>query len=398
MPRKRKSEPQWPPIPRRPPGTGSLQRLKDGRLRARLPASIDKRRPAKEFPAHALAEAQAWLDLALRRARGENVSGHTGATTLYDWSGYWHLTFVELIHPPNTAKSYLYALSKLATLYAMPLKMLRRSHLQAVVSELTKTLAPGTIQGIVSVWSRCLEDAVEDDLIPKNAAKRLDVPAAPKSGTQQRRHLTAREIGILWAAIGDEFFEPAFALMLGCGLRIGEILGLHWKNVDFAGKRIWVQDQFTNGHWRPMPKGHNPHWIPMPGRVAAALMRHREQQPLGTPLVMQSPHMGKKAKRDGKPRPWSRNTVATHLKKLVDRLKLEPMTPHATRHGLVTYLLDGNVPPSVVAERVGHANATITLQTYAHAGDDGRKRADELVAALLDGIPETPDPGPDGPH
>ena len=48
------------------------------------------------------------------------------------------------------------------------------------------------------------------------------------------------------------------------------------------------------------------------------------------------------------------------------------------RHTSATMLLTGNIRPHIVAKRLGHANATVTMQIYAHA-----LRADSGEAALL---------------
>jgi integrase len=374
MPRKK---PPDPPPRRRVRGTGSISVAADGTIRARLPASVDPKRPARAFRPGQLDAAHAWLDGYLNPQPAAPV-----ALTLGDWTGHWWRTFVEPIHPPNTAKWYLYALQQLAALDGVLLTDIRPSTLQGVVGALAGRVDAATVQGVVGVWRRCLDAAIDDDVISKNPARRLTVPK--RSKPPPARHITADEVAALWPAISGKRFEPAYALMLGCGLRIGEILGLYWEHVDFVGHRIWIQHQFTNGHWRALPKGRNPHWVPMPERVAVALRRHQDSQPAGYVLVMQSPHRGRLAKREKKPRPWSRNSVANDLANIVKALGLDALTTHAGRHGLATHLMEHGVPPPVIAERLGNTPGVV-LATYGHATPEGRRRADELVDRYLDG-------------
>lgn len=373
MPRRRP-----PPKPkRRPRGTGSLSVASDGTIRARLPSAINKRRTAREFRPGQLAEATAWLDSFVFP---QILSAVPETVTLHWWINTWWETYVEPIRPPNTSKWYRYALRQLQPLYETLLPDLRPSALQGVVGTLVGRVDAATVQGVVGVWRRCLEAAIDDEHLTRNPAKRLTVPKATKR--PPARHVTADEIAVLWPAIRGKRFEAAYAIILGCGLRIGEVLGLHWRHVDFDARRIWVETQFTNGHWRPLPKAANPHHVPMPPAVMAALMRHQKTQPEGSTLVMQSPHRGKLTKRERAPRPWSRNAVAADLAEIVKALGLDGLTPHAGRHGLATHLMEHGVSPPVIAERLGNSPGVV-LSTYGHATPGGRKQADELVDTYL---------------
>jgi integrase len=390
MARPRKPRPRWPALPKRAYGSGSLSRdPASGEIRARLPKRISPTRQSRLFPADQAVEAGAWLDAALVP---DSVAAE--ALTLGDWSGYWHQTYVEPLHPPNTARWYLYALRKLAALDGTLLADLRASQIQATAGQLAQTIDPATLKGIVAVWRRCLESAVDDELIARNPARQVKVPKQQATASQERRHITPAEVAKLWPAIRGHRFEAAYALMLGCGLRIGEILGLHWEHVNLLSGRAWIQHQFTNGHWRPLPKGRNPHAVRLPSSVVAALRRHRATQPADTTLVMQSQFPRPQRKNlSGGPRPWSRTVVVAELAKLLTALEIGHATFHASRHGLASYWLDGGVPASVVAERLGHSNAGVTLKFYARTSTEGHALADELSDELLS---ETPDEGVSG--
>jgi integrase len=366
-----------PPRPaRRSRGSGSLSVAADGTIRARLPARIDPKRPAREFRPGQLAEAQAWLD-----ARTAPPAAMPVATlTLVQWAGLWHARYVAPVSAPNTARHYLYLLQQLEPLYGLPVAEIRPSALQGAVAALAARVGAATAQQAAGVWRRMFEAAVDDELIARNPAKRLVLPkSAPRSA---RRHVTPKEAAALRAAIVGHRFEAAYALLLGCGLRIGEVLGLSWANVDLHGRRAWIQRQWTNGAWRELPKGRNPHWIRLPPAVVSALIRHRNQQPEGATLVMQSPYRRKKT---GDQQPWSAFVVATDLHELVRGLGLDDLTPHAARHGLASALLDGGASPAEIADRLGHSDPAITLRSYVHGSQDGAARADALIDAYLSG-------------
>ena len=74
------------------------------------------------------------------------------------------------------------------------------------------------------------------------------------------------------------------------------------------------------------------------------------------------------------------------FKALVDTSGLSATRFHDIRHAYATVALNAGVPVKVVSQRLGHANVTITLQTYAHVmpGDDqhaAQKVADAIFGA-----------------
>lgn len=379
---RRKPPPKPDPLPRRRRGYGSVTILKTGVVRSRMPSPSRK---SKDFPPGQMVEAVAWLDAMLAPATAEPIAS---AVTLAEWGGTWHQTYVAPIRPPNTVKWSLYALGKLSHLYTLELIAVRASMLQATVGTLSATLGPATVQAIVGVWRRCFTAAVDDELLTRNPAARLTLPrAVPR---QVKRHVTAAEVALLWPKIVGQRFEAAFALLLGCGLRIGEVLGLRWEHVDFRRHRVWIQFQWTNSHFRDLPKGRNPHWARLPPAVEAALIRHQGRQPAGAVFVLQSPHdslfgPGPRGRRKPQTRPWSAQMIRNDLTAIVKDLGLDEMTPHAARRGLVSALLDGGVSPAVVAEIAGHADQATTLRSYAGRNDDARARAAEVVDRYLGG-------------
>jgi integrase len=379
MPRRKQDKPK-----RRRRNTGSIIVLADGAILARIPAHLDKRRPSREFPPGQRDRAEAWLDAILHP---RPVVASTAIVTVREWTGTWWQTYVEPVRPPTTARRYRHSLRLLAPLYRTALAELRPSMLQQLVGELSGRLDATTVQDAVGVWRRCLEAAVDDDLIAKNPARRLTVPTASPA---EQRHVTPAEVAALWPAIRGHRFEAAYALALGVGLRIGEILGLHWSNVDLAARTARIEHQWTDHRMRPAPKGRTVRTVRLPPPVVAALIRHRDAQPPGAILVMQSPHpaqrrKGRTASRE--PRPWSYETVRADLIAVCEAAGLAAFAPHAARRGLSSALLDGRVSPAAVAERLGHRSAATTLRHYSQLSAEARAQADALVDDYLGGAP-----------
>jgi integrase len=77
----------------------------------------------------------------------------------------------------------------------------------------------------------------------------------------------------------------------------------------------------------------------------------------------------------------------THLpfRRLTKQAKVRAIKFHGLRHTSATLPLRAGVPPHVVARRLGHAQVTTTLETYAHVLPDMSADAAAKLAAVLHG-------------
>ena len=80
-------------------------------------------------------------------------------------------------------------------------------------------------------------------------------------------------------------------------------------------------------------------------------------------------------------------TVSRAFRELVGALGLPALRLHDLRHTWATLALQAGVHPKVVQERLGHANVSITLNTYSHVAPTLHNEAAEIVAGLLRGGP-----------
>lgn len=386
----RPRKPKWPPLPRRTRGTGSISRHQTtGVLRARLPRRVDPKRTAKEFPSDGLAAAQAWLDGRLHPII--TSLAHSAQMTVRDWSGYWWKTYVDGVKTHNTARAYRSAIRKLRPVYAVPLADLRASRLKSILRGLQEAgLSAKTLALTLTAWRECFEAAIDDELLTRNPARRLAIEGE-SAAPIPRRALTVAELRILRAASVGRRFEVAYVLILECGLRFGEVHGLRWDHVDLDGAikhvgldgpKVHVEHQYTDGHWRPLPKGRNPHWAEIPPDVVAVLRRHQDRQPPGCVLVVESPRPHRRAQR-GMHVPWSRGTIMAEFRVVVKAAGLADVVPHAARHGLASYWLERGVSLPEIARRLGHRRVDTTTGHYTHPTDESRDRASELIEDLF---------------
>lgn len=158
--------------------------------------------------------------------------------------GQWLDSFMETYKKPSV-KPTTYQLYQTQAAHirrvlgTYRLKDLRAINVQQFVVALqAQKLANSTIRSIVQLLWASLEKAVENDIIVKNVAYKVSLPAKEK-----------KEIQVLSSEEQDAFTEAAksyrmgslFILDLCTGLRVGELLALHWEDIDFDKKLLRVK-------------------------------------------------------------------------------------------------------------------------------------------------------------
>ena len=96
-----------------------------------------------------------------------------------------------------------------------------------------------------NLLSKIFSTAVDWEYVPANPASGVKLP--PRPLRQPLRFLTVDEVTRLLKALE----EPERTLVLTAvltGIRIGELLALRWRNVDFSHKVIRVREAVYEGH------------------------------------------------------------------------------------------------------------------------------------------------------
>jgi integrase len=96
-----------------------------------------------------------------------------------------------------------------------------------------------TIKHAHRVLSKALDDAVRNDLVPKNVAK---LEGAPTVDDNEVQIVAKEQIGELIAKLRGRTIYVRAIVALFTGMRRGEVLALRWLNVDLNGKLIRVRE------------------------------------------------------------------------------------------------------------------------------------------------------------
>lgn len=386
MPRPKK-EPD--PPSRRPYGGWSIDERPERKAkpwRLRPPRSIDPKRTPTYYVTHNDAETALadYLErIAIPQPNGDGV-------LVEDYFDYWLTRAADssdwAVNTIEAVRSYL---KLLAPFYGHPLTFVTYARLQDRVAELrregnrlygregqerhTKPLSARAVREAARTWERAFADAVRDKVLTENPAVNLRLPKVHQKDADVWSPVEVR--ALIRSSRGHRF-EALIALVLGCGLRIGEALGLAWTDIDRASHTIMVRRSGTRATIQEHTKSRRARSIELPLLVWTALLRHHERQHAGAVYVFERP--------DG--RRWSYPTVRRDLEKLAVKAGIPPYGFHAGRHAVSTWLLASGGDEAAVAKLLGHANPNITRQIYRHVFEQPTS-----LSALTDAMFADPD-------
>lgn len=114
--------------------------------------------------------------------------------------------------------------------------------LKAWQADALATYSVKTVRGDLSVIKGALSWAIEHGHREHNPAREITFPRQAK---KQRRALTPEETQALLAQCSDHPLGAAASLLFLNGLRISEVLGLAWEDVDLAGRTFTVSRAYV---------------------------------------------------------------------------------------------------------------------------------------------------------
>lgn len=248
-------------------------------------------------------------------------------------------------------------------------------------------LSPKTILEHHRLISTVLEQAVKEGLIPYNVASRATLP---KQQRHEVNYFQPEEVAAIRDALETEPFKwkVLVHLFLITGARRGEILGLKWGAVDFAGNRVHICNNILyipdRGIYEDTPKtATSDRWITLP-RETMQLLRQYQAWQNAERLRMGEYYQNRDflfTQDDGQP--MHPDSVTTWMDRFSKRHSLPHLNPHAFRHTMASMLYFNGADSVSISKRLGHAQVSTTANIYAHVMKEADQRNADILADVF---------------
>jgi len=221
-------------------------------------------------------------------------------------------------------------------------------------------LSRATLKGTLHVLSALLARAVEEGLVPANPATGLAREIAPTS-SEEVEVFTPDELIRLLAVAEHEYpgWHPFVLCLARSGLRLGEAMGLEWRDVDFERRVLIIRRTERRGRTSATKSG-KARRVDMSrqlGRALASLKSLQEAEAalagVAAPTRVFSMPTGTPVHDDA-----FRNHVWTPM---LRRAGLRYRKPHTLRHTFASLLIEGGESLKYVQEQLGHHSPAFTL-------------------------------------
>lgn len=309
-------------------------------------------------------------------------------TTFETYGNEWIEKTVKHVCKFTTARIYEANLRKhvYPVFGAKGIGAINRADMRALIAACRdKKLSPKSVENISRTVSSVMTQAVEDGLSPGNPAFRLGKHIRQGDHIKPEIKPFTREeaAAFLAAALEKAPREyPLFLTALRTGMRLGELLGLEWGDIDFLGRFIEVRRNRVAGRVTTPKNGKNRR-IDMStqlGEKLQALQTARKEEKLkrrweAVPAAVFCTEEGTPLDGD--------NLRHRVFYKLLTKAGIRQIRFHDLRHTFASLLIQNGESLAYVRDQLGHSSIQLTVDIYGHLIPGANRQAvDRLDDAL----------------
>ena len=251
-----------------------------------------------------------------------------------------------------------------------------------------KGLSNVSITHMILALSAIFTAAVKKEIIRRNPCSHVTQPKNDSAPAAYLDEDQCRKLLDIVSAQKDFQFEVIVNLLLASGMRSGELSALYWEDIDFDTGMVYIRHTLVRvGSDRirqdPKTKG-STRRIVLPEYIIGLLKKHR---------IMQATRMLKMGSRWVNPNLVFTNTqgdyyLGTNMNSKLKRVIAGTDLPqnlhlHSLRHTHASLLINSDVTARVIADRLGHAKTSTTLNIYSHVFAESEAKAMQAIDMAL---------------
>ena len=247
-----------------------------------------------------------------------------------------------------------------------------------------KPLAGGTKVKIRNIMSAIFRHGMRHELLPRVEATN-PMKYVRQSGKRQSIPvvLEVEQFQSLFGALQQR--EQTMVLVdCGSGLRCGELIGLQWRDIDFARKQMSVTRSVVEMVTGKVKTEASQKTVPLDDFMIEELLAWYRITPYQKPedwvFASDSPRAGA---RRGKQPYWPMTIMRMFIKPVAKRLGIGNISWHTFRHTYSCLLHANGEDPKVVQELLRHSSIKVTMDIYTQAVTSAKRKAQSRVVQMI---------------
>jgi integrase len=372
---------------------GNIRRRANGSWTIQVYAGRDSETGRKRYVSRTVRGSKKDAEVALAsliRAQETGLDLSAARLTVSAFLDRWLEVSEERVKPRTHFRyAELMRLHVKPSLGATPLTKLRPLHIEELYGRLRKHgLSGTTVLQVHRVLHAAFNQGVKWQLLDRNPTSAV---AAPRKSTQEAAALTAGQIPTLLGIVKGTTLELPTLVALGTGMRLGEVLGLRWRDVDLENVSAHVRQTLQITMQFDTPKSHrSTRSLSLPNFLVEALRIHKKVQNERRLMLGEAWNDLDLVCERGDGLPLRPDTTSKQFAAAARGAGLG-ISFHGLRHTHASLMLESGADLKVTSSRLGHSSISITADLYTHVASKAEKAAadafDKHLAPHLHGRP-----------
>ncbi len=248
-------------------------------------------------------------------------------------------------------------------------------------------LSPKTLHNMKLMLHKSLKKAVELELLQRNYAEFVELPRQSKPNMRVLDLAEQRQLVTTLRHTNEKLYIGAM-ISLATGLRLGEVLGLKWSDIDYNNSMLHIRRTVnrlctidgdtkteivvgtpkSDSSVRDIPFNYNVQkYFEEYYTRSLKILGKRKLKSDDFVLSLRYGH------------PVEPKTMQSAFKRIVSEAKISDTNFHALRHTFATRAIEKGVDVKTLSVLLGHADISTTLNRYAHVLDDQKRKTMDIL-------------------